>query len=121
MYKAYGIKYVMLGGDDTVVPVRGCYSKSFDCGKMDYLIDKTIPTDLYFACFNGNFEWNSNGNDLYGEVEDYVDFTPTVFVTRLPVRTDTDVDSYIYTNFLLMRKIPFQRNGPTLLYLWEVK
>lgn len=108
MYKAYGIKYVMLGGDDTVVPVRGCYSKSFDCGKMDYLIDKTIPTDLYFACFNGNFEWNSNGNDLYGEVEDYVDFTPTVFVTRLPVRTDTDVDSYIY-KLLTYEKDPLSK------------
>lgn len=108
MYKTHGVKYVMLGGDDTVVPVRGCYGKSFDYGKNEYLIDETIPTDLYYACFNGDFGWNANGNNLYGEVEDSIDFTPAVFVTRLPVRTDTDVNSYIY-KFLTYEKDPLSK------------
>ncbi len=91
LYKDNGLKYVLLGGDDNVVPVRGCYG--FVSGRKP---DNNIPTDLYYACFGGNFEWNANSgsvfNLIYGEVNDSVDLTPSVFVTRLPVRTRDHAD-----------------------------
>ena len=101
LYKDNGLKYVLLGGDDNVVPVRGCYGAShrWDDNLKKFVIDKedkTIPADLYYACFGGNFEWNANSgsvfNHIYGEVNDSVDLTPSVFVTRLPVRTRDHAD-----------------------------
>ena len=86
-YKDKNVKFVMLGGDDTVVPVQYCYS---DLG----LEEKTLPTDLYYSCFGGDFGWNQNGNDKYGEPTDDIDLTPSVFLTRLPVRTGQDITSY---------------------------
>lgn len=85
-----GLKYVLLGGDDTVVPVQRC-SISF----KNY-IEPNMPTDLYYTCFAGAFNWDGNINGVYGEFEDNVDFTPSVFVTRLPVRTVSDASSIVY-------------------------
>ncbi len=100
LYKDNGLKYVLLGGDDNVVPVRGCYGAADSWNEetltIDIYEDTKIPADLYYACFGGNFEWNANSggafNQIYGEVNDSVDLTPSVFVTRLPVRTRDHAD-----------------------------
>lgn len=92
-YENHGTKFVMLGGDDKVVPVMGCYGRvSIKSGTM---IDNNIPTDLFYACFDNNFEWNANGNDIYGERRDGIDLLPEIFVSRVPVRTEDDVWGYI--------------------------
>ena len=88
LYQNNGLKYVMLGGDDTIVPVQYCYS---DMGRNDNM----LPTDLYYACFGGCFDWDGNGNNICGETTDNIDFTPSVFLTRLPVRTAEDIVSYV--------------------------
>lgn len=85
--KNHGLKYVLLGGDDTVVPTRLCKAS---CG--DY--EDYIPSDLYYVCFNGNFSWDGNNNGIYGEPEDSVDFNSSVFISRLPVRTSKQVKDY---------------------------
>lgn len=98
-YENHGTKFVLLGGDDTVVPVMGCYGKveSLDhTGKPRTVIDKSIPTDLFYACFDNNFEWNANGNELYGEVDDDIDMEPEVFLSRVPVRSEDDVRGFLY-------------------------
>ena len=90
MYLNRGLKYALLGGDNTVVPVRMCY--------MDYTEDKNennIPTDLYYACFGRCFSWDGNGNGIYGETTDNVSFDPSIFVTRVPVRTSSDVRAVV--------------------------
>lgn len=88
MYMNYSIKYVLLGGDDTVVPVRGCYVRAGS------LSDTTIPTDLYYACFNGNFEWNANNNMYYGESDDNINLAQSLYITRLPVRLPTEINAF---------------------------
>lgn len=83
-----GLSYVLLGGDDTVVPVRYC--------RNTYVLpsgDK-IPTDLYYSCFDGNFEWDANENGIYGEIEDGCSLIPNVYLSRLPVRTNSEVEIY---------------------------
>ncbi len=89
-YENHGTKFVLLGGDDTVVPVMGCYVK------VGNSIEQRMPTDLFYACFDNNFEWNANGNELYGEVDDDIDMAPEVFLSRVPVRSEDDVRGYLY-------------------------
>lgn len=88
-YENRGLEYALLGGDDTVVPVMGCY------GKAGANIDYNIPTDLFYACFDNNFEWNANGNDIYGEFEDDIDLAPEILLSRVPVRSETDANNYL--------------------------
>lgn len=99
LYQNKGLKYVLLGGDDTVVPVQGCY------GHAGSYVDNTIPTDLFFACFGGNFNWDADGNGIYGEITDGINMTPSIFVTRVPVRTSADVESFA-SKLLAYEKTP---------------
>lgn len=85
-----GLEYVLLGGDDTIVPVMGCYGKVIGVAK-----DKTIPTDLFYACFSGRFDWNANEDDIIGGVSDSVDFSPSIYVSRIPIRTIDDVTVFV--------------------------
>lgn len=96
-YKSQGLKYVLLGGDDSVVPVRGCYGEAGGKSKKDrwYILDKTMPTDLYYACFGDNFSWDSNGNGIYGEYTDTINMNPSIFVTRAPIRTVDDATAFV--------------------------
>ncbi len=98
-YENHGTKFVMLGGDDKVVPVMGCYGRVryYDKEKKEYVfeIDNSIPTDLFYACFDNDFKWNANGNDIYGEKADNIDILPEIFLSRVPVRTEEDVWAYV--------------------------
>lgn len=99
-----GLKYVLLGGDVDIVPSRMCHIGFIE---IEYHInngviykdtvyhEETTPTDMYFACFDGNFGWDANENGIYGEIDDNVDLLPEVVVTRLPVNTTEQVVSYI--------------------------
>lgn len=89
MYKNYKLKYVLLGGDDTIVPVRKCYCLTSAQGQ------NLTPADLYYACFSNNFLWNANGNSVYGEINDSISMDPSIFVTRAPVRTVSDVKAFV--------------------------
>lgn len=111
-----GLKYVLLGGDDTVVPVQGCYATikgqptelSMDIDENNYT-DKTIPSDLFYACFNGNFEWNGNDNGHYGELSDYINLTPYIYVTRVPVRSPRHASNYI-SKLIAYERTPMWNN-----------
>lgn len=94
LYTNKGLIYVLLGGDDKIVPVQGCYCKVFK-EKDSYYIDKSIPSDIFYSCFDGDFEWDGNGNGIYGEVDDNINFTQYIYVTRVPIRNSTDISSYI--------------------------
>lgn len=93
LYEDHGLKYVLLGGDDTIVPVRGCYG--FVKATTGEVIDYGIPTDMYYACFNGCFDWDDNGNGIYGELNDNIDLTQSIYISRLPIRSSNDVTAYI--------------------------
>ncbi|MDE6223007.1 MAG: hypothetical protein K2M49_04880 [Muribaculaceae bacterium] len=87
-----GIKYVLLGGDDTVVPVRYCdgnHNKKYK-GR-----EKDIPTDLYYACINDPYDWDKNGNGIYGERSDSVSMAPSFAVTRVPVSAQWSAKIYV--------------------------
>lgn len=82
-----GTTMVLLGGDDTIVPVRYCYVT------VGERIENNMPTDLYYSGLSGS--WNANGNDHYGETSDGVDMAWDVVVGRLPMRTAVQVTNYL--------------------------
>lgn len=90
LFQSQGIKYVLLGGDDSVVPVQRCYG--IVNGSYE---EYTIPTDLFYSCFSGAFDWDANGNSVFGEIGDNIDLTPSFFISRAPVRTVSDVSSFV--------------------------
>lgn len=94
LYSNNSLTYALLGGDDKIIPVRKCYGMVPQLDNLK-VIDKYIPTDMYYACFGGDFEWNQNGNDIYGELDDNIDFAQNIFVTRLPVYTSSDVNAIV--------------------------
>lgn len=99
LFEHLSLTYVLLGGDDTVVPVRGCYGSAmngidYDKGEFKYKTDNTIPSDIYYTCFSGEFSWDGNNNGIYGETTDGVELSQSLLLSRLPVRTPTDVSNY---------------------------
>ena len=69
-YKGWGLEYVVLGGDDTVVPAQ--LWEDADTGRSG-------PTDLYYAALDSEA----------GEV------VPTLIVGRIPVRDAAQTAAYI--------------------------
>jgi len=85
------LEYVLLGGDDEIVPKRGCY------GQVGNTVDNGIPCDLYFSCLDGN--WNANDNSIYGEWEDEVDMLPEIAIGRIPAESEQEFDHFFYKTF----------------------
>lgn len=86
------LSYVVLGGDDTLVPDRNCY---VSCG--DYT-ESSMPTDLYYSGLDGT--WDEDGDGVYGEanysgITDEGDLAYDVIVGRIPVRTAQQASDYI--------------------------
>jgi len=91
-YVTMGIKYVLLIGDphpyesgEGDIPMKMCWPR------YSFSSYKESPTDYFYADLTGN--WDKNNDTIYGEWgagKDYpvtggVDFTPEVYVGRIPV------------------------------------
>jgi hypothetical protein len=73
------LEYVILGGDDEVVPERGVF------GRVGSTEDNHMPSDLYYSNLDGT--WNANGNEIYGEMQDDTDLIPELHIGRFPAET----------------------------------
>jgi len=81
--------WVLLVGDDTIIPDRNCY------GSVAGKTDNTIPTDLYYATLD-ELDWDLDNNGKAGEMgNDNVDLMADVIVGRWPVRIATDVTNLV--------------------------
>ncbi len=79
-----GIRYVLLGGDEDVVPIRYLYPNNVN-GHIPELHAQQI-SDLYFADLTGN--WDVDGDGVWGEsYNDEPDYYPELYVGRVPART----------------------------------
>ncbi len=87
----FDIFSVIMGGDSdinnapsgVIVPLRG----------LSALDDDTIPSDMYFAGLDGN--WNNNGNSIYGEQNEW-DLYAEVSVGRICVDSPTEVQNFCH-------------------------
>ena len=87
-YANWGIEYVILGGDVDVIPHRKCYVMEIDGNDLD-----TIPTDMYYACLDG--DWDANKNNVFGEVRDSVDLYPEVAVGRITFDNSSQIEGQV--------------------------
>ncbi len=78
--------YLVLGGDEHVVPVRYCQTTS-DGG--------LVPVDLYYADMDGT-RWDADGDRIYGEIGDVevAELTPELCFGRIPICKPEEVDAY---------------------------
>lgn len=54
------------------------------------------PSDWYYSCDESNLSlnWDTNGNGLVGEILDSLNYTPCVYLSRLPIRTAQQIADY---------------------------
>lgn len=105
MVEQHFTQYVLLGGDVDVVPSQPCYVDS-RVGKdyvningnripVTFYVEEDIPADVYYSCLS-DMDWDINGNGRYGEMgRDNVGLAQTIYLTRAPVRTESDVEAFV--------------------------
>jgi hypothetical protein len=85
-----GGRYVLLAGDETIVPIR--YAYHYNSDTMPSLSDLQI-CDLYYAELTG--EWDVDGDNVWGErYQDQADLTPELRVGRLPFNAPEEFLTY---------------------------
>ena len=84
------LQYVLLGGGENIVPIQNCYAI---CPE-DNDTTAVAPCDLFYACL-ADINWDTNGNSLHGEIEDNINISPTVALTRLPVNTVAEASNMV--------------------------
>ena len=102
-YENNSTMWIVIGGDDTIVPDQNTYGAVNGTDYEDY----TIPTDLFYACFDDQFDWNATNDDKVGDTNDNVDMAPEVFIGRIPVRTSDHVAAYVN------KMIDYELNPPS--------
>ena len=87
-----GGKFVLFGGDNTIVPIR--YGCNINFNKWDAVsLLGLIPTDSYYSDLNSN--WDSDGDRFYGEEHnDKIDFFPELFVGRLLCENASEIANF---------------------------
>jgi hypothetical protein len=94
-YKDHGLTWVLLGGDAEIVPVQGCYSAARTGDDLP-IEDWSVPTDLFYACFDKRFDWNSYVDDKIGQFNlDGHDIIPEVYISRVPLKSPDQVEAFI--------------------------
>jgi hypothetical protein len=96
-----GLSCVLLAGDNAQVPSRRI--------RLD-VFDETgdIPTDLYYGDLE--YTWDSNNNNVFGEMGDSVDLYADVIVGRAPVDRVSQVRNFI-------AKVRTYENDPATDYI----
>jgi len=90
-FYAGGGRYVLMGGDDVVLPVRYMFYYNTDVPPSDPFALR--PSDLYFADLDG--DWDADHDGIWGEPsDDAPDIVPELIVGRLPLRTAEAVQNY---------------------------
>ncbi len=110
-YADLGTEYVLLGGDadvavpsDNIIPLRGLYATEEGLPLYGEPLDfeeDDIPSDIYYACLDGNFNYDMDAH--WGENEtlndaaliDEADLLCEVYVGRACVDADDEVSNFV--------------------------
>ena len=118
-YLLNGIEYVIIGGDDEILPAVDLYLHCWG------YIEEQMPGDLYFGCLDGTY--NYDGDDHWGEPTDgegggEVDLLSEVHVGRACVFSLIEADRFVNKTiqYLETRNSPYLRRvlltGENLAY-----
>ncbi len=104
-YQTWGITYVLLAGDNNVVPGR----------ILEPEASVTFASDKYYQCIDGSYDWNANGR--YGETDDgEYGGLPDLFcefsIGRAPAATPWEMSNWVYkyANFDIAPAAGFYNN-----------
>ncbi|MHC4944496.1 MAG: C25 family cysteine peptidase [Planctomycetota bacterium] len=95
-YKEYDTEYILLGGDghevERIVPARGMWAEA------EGYTEKNLKSDLYYGNLDGSF--NSNGNALWGELDDgpdggEVDLFAELYVGRASAQSAEELHHFV--------------------------
>ncbi len=94
------LEYVILGGDDEIIPIRGVWAavdSIFAPGYEYHEVDTHLPCDLYYSALDG--DWNANGNEFYGEPDDEPDLLPEIAISRISSETEEEFSHFFDKNY----------------------
>ena len=98
-YNTEGLRWVLLGGDNAVVPCR--QARAYCGGETG-----NIPCDLYYGDIQGT--WDDDNDNIFGEpVDDTVDFYYDLYVGRASVDNSTQVQTFV------SKVLTHEKNPPT--------
>lgn len=87
-----GGRYVLLGGDQTIIPVR--YVHYYNVNSYPPDSGFLMPSDLYYADLSG--DWDFDGDGIWGEpTHDRPDLSPELIVGRLPISSPLAAENYV--------------------------
>jgi hypothetical protein len=94
-YTTMGIDYVLIGGDDNIVPAPILWVYGLDEGTTPY--ETYMPSDLFYACLDGPY--NFDGDGKWGEPTDGtnggdVDLYADVYVGRASVGNSAEATNF---------------------------
>ena len=118
-YRKSGIEYVLIGGDDDVVPAQELWVQAWNNGETTFM-----PSDLYYACLDGPY--NYDDDDKWGEPNDGkngqdVDLIAELYVGRACVGNAAEVNNFVDKTIAYMDTGGYS-NGNTLMvgeHLWS--
>lgn len=93
VHSLHNVKWVLLGGDGSVVPIQFCEAKVNLVSGLDCV---STPCDLYYGCLSyPNFDWDADGDGIIGEFSDNINLQQDVYVSRAPVSNATQASNFI--------------------------
>ena len=99
----WGIEYVLLGGDDDIIPARGVYDCAAD--SIGDFTDYNIPCGLYYGALDGS--WDKDNDTIFGEAVyhwsgpenatagEEADFFAEVYIGRATVDTPQEATNFV--------------------------
>ncbi|MCX7757300.1 MAG: C25 family cysteine peptidase [candidate division WOR-3 bacterium] len=107
-YRNYGLKWVILAGDNNYLPAR----RARAVVNTSPPTTGNIPCDLYYADLQ--WSWDGNQNNIFGEAgSDTVDFFADVYLGRFSVETATEISN-------ILNKLNIYEKNPDTLYLKRI-
>ncbi len=82
-HKIWKTKFVLLGGDTNIIPARMMRARNIN-----------VAADMYYGCLDGDFD--KNNNNIWGEVDDELDFEFDVFVGRASAENAVEMSNFVY-------------------------
>jgi hypothetical protein len=82
-----GTVFVLLAGDESLLPVRTVYSE------CEGFLDDEMPCDYYFSDLDGT--WDGNGDGSYGQPDDALDLYMDVLLARAPFGSHEDAATFV--------------------------
>ncbi len=106
-YNNLGVEYVLIGGDDNIIPAPILWVEGLD--EETWLYQTYMPSDLYYACLDGPY--NYDGDDKWEETTDGesggdVDLFADVYVGRACVGDMTEVNNFVTKTIAYLSRNP---------------